>query len=97
MDSSELGQINNLLGEYQNAFRALEALDANARIDSMMLGGVSVRTTGWGYPPQMVESIKGLLRARMETIGNDLNALGFTGDREPSRPPEPPEEPDEPT
>lgn len=82
MDMDTLTQINQLIAEHGNTVEGLHELDSGATINMMQIGGASVSTVGWTYPPPMVTSIRQILQDRLVKIEEDLKTLGFTGNLE---------------
>ena len=82
---NDMRQITELYQEFRTIDQAIGNLDTGGRIIQMSISSgplgrmpVSVSTMDIEYPPQMVEAIKTVLRARQSAIRDELATLGVT-------------------
>lgn len=92
MELVQLDRANALAMEKLTILRVLENFDHGGVIISLTVsaeppsedwvperGAAQVSTVGMGYPPQMVEAIRGELEKRRDAINQELGELGVTG------------------
>ena len=84
MEKTDVTKANALVTEYNGIDAAWNFLDAGDPITDMTVSGVTFSTADMMeyVPPQMLATIKDLIRKRQAAITAELNSMGVTGTTE---------------